>query len=511
MSQGRLPRGRSEPRPWAAAAASFALALTLGCGQGVGIGHTCEGPDDCDDALQCLRGVCAPRCTDHQQCGEGYTCQPGGNCVVVASEVGDACQRELDCGPGQACRLDTSDLDGDGLLAGTCQTDGPGAAVGGACVIDGDCRSGTCAIGHCTELCDSASDCPAAMTCTRLPRMLAGSAPLFEGCLQASGTLELDIPVGLPVAEIEVPVPGNALSFALVSTIDDETQLVGAARVTAPSGALLYATPFSLDEFYDNPIRHQPENGISTLLVPNTPLVSLETGIYRVEVGSFFAAGGSGTAVPDVTVVYKLAPATTLDLHFHFLDFAEHPCADASGLDAQTAQASLSFQGSYLDELRAIFAGADIAIGNITYRDISSSVRPDLQGLRAQDLPRLARLSTEASGLHIFFTRSITPVGIQALAAGRPGPPARPGTRASGIAVGLDMLCYRQWRDVARVTAHEIGRQMGLFRNREPDGRGDPIPDSGDSADNLMYFSEFGGTDLSPGQIEILQLYPGLR
>ena len=32
----------------------------------------------------------------------------------------------------------------------------------------------------------------------------------------------------------------------------------------------------------------------------------------------------------------------------------------------------------------------------------------------------------------------------------------------------------------------------------------DPIPDSDDSPDNLMFYSELGGTDLSPGQREIL-------
>ena len=53
---------------------------------------------------------------------------------------------------------------------------------------------------------------------------------------------------------------------------------------------------------------------------------------------------------------------------------------------------------------------------------------------------------------------------------------------------------------------------MGLFRNVEPDSSvQDPIPDSSTGNENLMFYSEFGGTELSNGQAEMLRLYPGLR
>ena len=55
---------------------------------------------------------------------------------------------------------------------------------------------------------------------------------------------------------------------------------------------------------------------------------------------------------------------------------------------------------------------------------------------------------------------------------------------------------------------------MGLFRNREPDDVAthvDPIADSDESLDNLMHWSEFGGTALSEGQRKILQASPVLR
>ena len=65
---------------------------------------------------------------------------------------------------------------------------------------------------------------------------------------------------------------------------------------------------------------------------------------------------------------------------------------------------------------------------------------------------------------------------------------------------------------LARLTAHEIGRYMGLSHNVEVDPRWrDGIDDSDASPANLMFYSELGGTDLSPGQRAILQRSPVLR
>lgn len=486
----------------------LALSLVLAaCSGGAGIGHVCDQSGDCAASLQCLDGVCAPRCLAHAECGDGFVCEDG-TCAEVASAIGDSCARELECGPGQACRLGTADADANGLLDGSCQADSAGGATSSACADDLDCRNGTCSLGRCTELCVADADCPAQTACVEQPRLLATSAPLFRGCLQNEGTLRIELTAVTPLASLRLPVPSNARSVALVATIEDETQLVGAARVVSPAGTLLYATPFSQDEFYRNPLRHQPARGISTLIIPNTPAIALETGVYDVQVGSFFAAGGMGTAIPSITAVYKLDDAVTLDLHFHFLRLDDHPCALAAGLTAETAPNDLGFQ-AFLDEVTRILANAGVLVGAVTYAD--ETEREDLDGLRAQDLSRLMRLGDQPTGINVFFTRSITPVGIQALSGGHPGPPAVPGTSASGVAVAMDTLCYRSFDDLARITTHQLAQHMGLFRNREPDGALDPIPDSSDAADNLMYFSELGGTALSAGQAQVLRLYPGLR
>ncbi len=76
--------------------------------------------------------------------------------------------------------------------------------------------------------------------------------------------------------------------------------------------------------------------------------------------------------------------------------------------------------------------------------------------------------------------------------------------------IGVDTLCYRSWQQLARLTAHELGRYMGLYHNVEHTTSSTNIPwrdhidDSDDSPTNLMFYSELGGTDLSPGQREIL-------
>ena len=124
----------------------------------------------------------------------------------------------------------------------------------------------------------------------------------------------------------------------------------------------------------------------------------------------------------------------------------------------------------------------------------------------------MLQLTDDPNGVTIYFVRSITPAGVLALAGGNPGPPRMSNTSASGIAVSVDTLCYRDWTVVARATAHEIARYLGLFRNREPDGANDPIPDSDSTPDNLMFFTEDAtGTTLSLGQRTVLQYNPVLR
>lgn len=511
---GTAPRSARSPRSslWALAPALIFVGLGPACsGANRGEGEPCMAGSDCGDGLQCLEGVCAPTCQNHVDCGDGYRCEEGGQCIRVESNIGDVCIREIDCGPGQTCALDNVDRNDDGYLAGTCELQAAGAALASPCDSDADCQTGLCTIGLCSELCGQANDCPPGLICAVVPRLLQDSAPRFSTCLPSRGVAVDEVPVSTASATLGIPVPSNARSFAIVAQVDDESQLVGVTRLVAPDGRLLFTLPETLEEFYDNPIRYQLSFGVSTMLVPNTPDVSLEVGVYAAEVGSVLELGGRGTSVPEVAVQYKLDGGASLDLHFHFLDLADHPCGgffERGALDATIATGSAQFQ-SFVGEIVGILSPAGIRLGEVTYEDIEG--RGDLDSIARERLGDLLALSTATTGIDVYLVRSMEPVGVQALVGGVPGPPRTPGTRASGIAISMDTLCYRDWHVLARITAHAIGRQMGLYHNRGPDGALDTISDSDDSIENLMFFTDFGGSQLSEGQRDVLRRYPGLQ
>ncbi len=494
----------------------------ISCGGNGDVGESCSAGSDCAAGLQCFDHTCVPRCERHTDCGDGHVCE-GGACELVVSEPGDFCEREVDCGPGQACHLDDEVFGQD--LRARCAPEVPGNVLDAPCVADDDCRTGTCVIGRCVDLCNEDNgdlDCPLGHACTTIPREYAPNLVAeFHGCLPGRGNIVYPVPFDVEYRRFFLPVPGNAHAVALVSSVADATQLVGLARLESPTGELLYQLPLSREEYFENRVRHEPTHGVSTLLLPQTldATGELVPGAYVVELGSYLDLSTPGTEIPDVDVIYKLGDADTLadtlDLHFYFLNLDDHPCASAFGgtLDAATAQTSPGFQDEFLrsNELTRVFLNNGIAVDrdNATYQDIVD--RPDLDGLLTNRAGDLLALSEHDGGVSVFFVRTLSPAGLQGFVGGPPGPPGRAGTRASGVVIGVDTLCYRSWGELARITAHELARSLGLQRNIEPDGYSDTLADTGSDDDNLMYFSEFGGTTLSTEQVQLLLRSPALR
>jgi hypothetical protein len=234
-----------------------------------------------------------------------------------------------------------------------------------------------------------------------------------------------------------------------------------------------------------------------------------------VYVRSFHADGTVGPP-PSVTAVVRFGTSPVLDLHFHFLDLADHPCEAAFGgatLDAASAQTEVTFQKDFLDRLESTLKDdGGLTLGTVTYEDVS---RPDLEvdidGPELANIGTLLALGKYASGINVFFVRNLSPVGIQAFSP-LPGAAGLARTPRSGIVIALDTLCYRSWDQLARITMHEIAKYMGLYRNIEIGGqRFDSIDDSDASVENLMFYSELGGTALSGGQRGILHRSPVLR
>ena len=495
----------------------YAMLVTLlaGCPGGSGaVGEACNSNSDCNGQLQCARGVCANRCTRAPECGDGYACDSDGLCVLAVGQSGDDCTSETQCSPGLSCQID--DNDEVVSLIATCAEQNLGRPPGSSCVVDGDCRNGTCALGHCVDLCRETTDCSVGSSCMDIPRVEDVSTK-FAGCLPTHGTITWQIPVSAPSANIVFPVPSAASSASLVFHVDDPAQQVGALNVTSPSGRTVYNRPCSamgcdpIADFYANPVRHLPELGQSVLAMPSTPSEQLEFGSYRVDVASLRPNGQLGSAIPQVTGVIRGDSALLLDLHFYFLDLADHPCKAAFGegnLDAKGAQESAGFQAMFLGELRTIVSNGGLNLGETTYEDLD---HPDLDGLDIADAGALLEQASYPGGINVFFVRTLSPVGLQAFGP-NPGPGGLAKTPRSGIAISADTLCYRSWATLARLTAHELARYMGLFHNVEIDPQWhDKIDDSDDSPSNLMFYSELGGTALSPGQREILTKSAVLR
>ncbi|HEY5923606.1 MAG TPA: hypothetical protein VIV11_18120 [Kofleriaceae bacterium] len=508
----------------------FALAFALaGCpGGDGGIGDPCSGHGDCGGQFQCISNVCVPRCERAPDCGDGYRCDEAGLCHAATGQTGDTCRSEVDCAAGLSCQIEGTEID-DGFLLASCGGENSGRPAGALCESHGECRNGTCDLGHCLDLCADDRDCSIGTQCTEIPRIVTLIVDntqtevhaRYRGCLQAHGSVKWTLPIHSPSEDVHLPVPASARSVSMMFTIDDPNQKVGATQLLAPHSGedLLLA-----DDYYDNPfVRHRPEFGESVLAMPISPApaAQLRSGVYVMRVKSQRPTICTppqqppcyiqGTSTPTGQAVIKVDDAAILDLHFYFLNLDDHPCGDAFGnqLDASTAQTASYFE-QFLGEIRNILGTAVyFDLGNVTYKDLRD--HPDLDGLDADHAPALLSLGEHSTGINVFFVRTLSPIGLQAVGP-NPGPAGLANTRRSGIVIGVDTLCYRTWRQLARLTAHEIGRYMGLYNNVGIDPAAvDPIADTDMSSSNLMFYSELGGTFLSEGQKQILRRSAVLR
>jgi hypothetical protein len=493
------------------------LFVLAGCpGGNGGVGDLCGGNDDCGGGLQCSTSHCAPRCKRAPDCGDGYSCSLDGLCQPATGQAGDKCLSEVECAAGLSCQIDGPALDAENHLISTCSAEYSTRSAGAACGGDADCRNGTCALGHCIDLCRSSRDCGVGNACASIPWIPGGA--LFSGCLPALGFLTWPLPLDGPTPQVLLPVPTSGRSLELVMSVDDDTQKVGATKVISPSGTRLYSLPCSpLDPtcdptgandmyFATNQIRHLPGFGQSVLAIPSGSAPTLSPGVYQIDVASFRSDDSPGSAIPHMNAVVQLNIGLILDLHFFFLDLSDHPCAaqtNGATLDAAAAQTSTFFLHDYRDALRSIFVRAALAIGDVTFEDIKD--HPELDGLDVADAGSLFKLGKYSTGINVFFVRSLSPIGLQAFGP-NPGPAGLAGTRQSGIVIGLDTLCYRSWAELARLTAHELARYMGLYHNVELEtpqhGQWRDQVDDNDDADpstNLMFFSESASPGVSAG------------
>src|SRR5207249_4596158 len=152
-----------------------------------------------------------PRCERAPECGDGYACDQAGLCQPANERQGDPCASEVECIAGLACEITGFDA---GHVSSSCVLENSGRPADAECSVDGDCRNGTCALGHCVDLCTTTRDCGTGTSCTLIPRVEAHGA-MFAGCLQSHGALRWEIPIHGPSDDVLLPIPDSARSVAV--------------------------------------------------------------------------------------------------------------------------------------------------------------------------------------------------------------------------------------------------------------------------------------------------------
>ena len=208
----------------ALAFARLALAAPAACGDAQ-LGESCAERSDCDEDLQCLERVCAPRCQNHIDCGDGYRCERRRR--VRAGPVAD--RRSVRGARSTAARARPARCD---RATGTATATWPAPArcrrpavtIGAAARADDECQSRHLRARpvH-PAVPPAAATARPAWTCAVIPRLLEDSAPRFCGCLPgARRGQSTTSPCRCAVADRSASrCRRTRSSFALVAEVDE--------------------------------------------------------------------------------------------------------------------------------------------------------------------------------------------------------------------------------------------------------------------------------------------------
>lgn len=503
----------------------------------------CAAKSDCRAGYQCENGACFPACAADSDCPRGTGCAAGectplpGNPPGAACAADDECAsrdcepttrtcrvpctRDDACPANQTCFPNPVDSDGNGAtdaLHPICVDRRAGAsAPGSPCGKHAECERGACELGRCTLVCAGAGNCGAAETCTGLFAATDEGAAKFRGCLPKQGLIDFNMGVnGDPL----LGVPENAVSLSLfvAEKAMNTSYYAGVASLDDAMGSLYNVRT----DFYSNPLRYQPSEGTSLIVISSSPNVALRPGtLYTFNP---FAQTQSGqNSDYRLRALVKLAEAPPTSGHATLHVFITNLAGGCKVFNAGSAAATLA---PWEQKMREIFAGAAITLDEIRYEDVTApSAIQVKEGAPSPELNNVLKTATQGDtpgNLELVILRRIDAANVQqgfeilGIAGGIPASSGIPGTPHSGAVVSLTSLCADKTQfQFALTAAHELGHTLGLYHNVEQDGRRDQMTDNdADGTSNLMYWAENGGlkqTRISPQQSAALRANPAIR
>lgn len=265
-----------------------------------------------------------------------------------------------------------------------------------------------------------------------------------------------------------------------------------AEAIAAPDGSVV----FDSEDPTATALRVGLHGDLLPILLPVSPLLDLSAGAYGLRV-SFDAEQAVSVTCSAVYRTQPVETNPTVDLRFVFVGVD----TVAPGLNAAEAETKMA---GVLDEVTAMWSGAGLSVGTVTYSDFEGDVDTYTVVDGDEELGALLR-TVGAPGdrsITLFLVQELTDndgAPLKGAAGGPPGTAAVGGTSKSGIVVTAASFASDS-AEVARTIAHEAGHFLGLFHTTEQDGSAsDPLADTPECSNDAdgngtLSSSECGGT-----------------
>lgn len=493
----------------------------------------CSAPDVMCSSFE-GESMCLLMCGSSDDCRDGYYCGevPG--------------RRELACLPGEPPVVTPSgNADGE-----PCEADSD--CTGGACILPPDWPGGYCTTVECTNfedcargvdgeydnrcliqqrtnfcvrMCSTQSDCRTGYVCQAIGGGQGFCAPGF-----APPSEELDLQ-DHPFDVVCGVSPNDRGIASIEFTIEEGTTAYMITPFTSDGGSV---SPIAIDLPSGGEVDLDGANGfqltpsilfgfINPIVIPATPRdeALLEVGEHTLRLQ---------TNSSDVCyyLLQESDGGSVIDLNVYLVGLP--------GVTAATAPEDENFIALF-DAFEAIYAQADVEIGELRFIDPPADVVETYQIIRSQAAAEALVAETlvpgddfdDALSMNVFFTRAFAfsnGQGVLGISMGLPGAAGLHGTRASGVAFTGEFIGETIPREgdgnqyTGIVLAHEVGHFLGLFHTSEQFGAGfDPLADTPEcrrdfpggcpDLDNLMFpLAGISHTEITPGQAWQIRVNP---